>query len=52
MELTRVTIRNFRCHKESTVIEIGDLTAIVGRNDSGKSSILDLKQACSNPPQS
>lgn len=41
MKLKSVSIRNFRCYKEEVTIEIDNLTAIVGRNDAGKSSIMD-----------
>jgi len=39
MKLTRVLIRNFKAIEE-TVIELRDVTVIVGENGSGKSSIL------------
>lgn len=41
MKLARVRISNFRCFKDEVAIDFGDITAIVGRNDVGKSSILD-----------
>jgi putative ATP-dependent endonuclease of OLD family len=41
MRLLKVMLRNFRCYKEETWIDIGELTALIGRNDSGKSSIMD-----------
>ena len=34
-------IRNFRCYKEEIQISFEDLTVLVGKNDSGKSTILD-----------
>ena len=34
-------MRNFRCYKDETAIDFDDITALVGRNDSGKSSIMD-----------
>lgn len=45
MRLTRVTLENFRCHKDLTQFDIGSLTAIIGKNDAGKSSVLDALQA-------
>jgi len=41
MKLARVRLRNFRCYQTETAVDIGDITALVGKNDSGKSSILD-----------
>lgn len=41
MRLVRLTLRNFRCYEKDTSINFEGLTAIIGMNDSGKSSILD-----------
>jgi hypothetical protein len=41
MKLKRVRIRNFRCFQRETTVDFEDLTALVGRNDSGKSAVLD-----------
>lgn len=41
MKLVAITLKNFRCFKDEKKIEIGDLTTIIGRNDIGKSSILE-----------
>lgn len=41
MKLTSVSIRNFRCYQDEITVELNDLTAIIGRNDVGKSSIMD-----------
>lgn len=41
MKLRKVKIRNFRCYQEEFVIDINDLTVIVGKNDVGKSAIFD-----------
>jgi predicted ATPase len=41
MQLVRLKMRNFRCYREETSIEFDDLTAIIGRNDAGKSTILE-----------
>lgn len=41
MRLIRAKIKNFRCYQEEVVIEFDDLTVFVGRNDSGKSAVLD-----------
>ena len=48
MKLKAVILQNFRRYKNKTVVKIGQLTAIIGRNDSGKSTILD---ALRNPVQ-
>jgi len=41
MKLTRLRLKNFRCYKDETTVDINDLTVLVGRNDSGKSAIFD-----------
>ncbi len=41
MKLVRVKIRNFRCYKDKFSLDIGDITALVGKNDAGKSAIMD-----------
>ena len=41
MRLTRIRIRNFRCYKDEITIDFDDITAFVGKNDAGKSTIMD-----------
>ena len=41
MKLKTLKIRNFRCYRNETVIAVNDLTAFIGKNDAGKSSILE-----------
>lgn len=41
MKLVAIRIKNFRGYKNSGWIRIGDLTGFVGKNDSGKSTILE-----------
>lgn len=41
MKLTRLRIRNFRCYLEEISIDFKDITALIGKNDAGKSSIMD-----------
>ena len=41
MNLVRVRLRNFRCYKEETAFDIDDLTLVIGRNDVGKSTVLE-----------
>ncbi|HQQ02402.1 MAG TPA: ATP-binding protein [Bacteroidales bacterium] len=42
MKIKSIKIKNFRSYKEEVKIDIGDLTAFVGKNDIGKSSILEV----------
>ena len=41
MRLVEIKITNFRGYAAETCIDVGGLTMLVGRNDAGKSSILD-----------
>jgi len=41
MKLKKVILKNFRGYKEETKIDIDDLTAFIGKNDVGKSTILE-----------
>lgn len=41
MKLKAILLKNFRAYKGETVISVDDLTVLVGRNDIGKSSILE-----------
>lgn len=41
MRLEAISIINFRCYKEEVRVEFDDLTTFVGRNDIGKSTILE-----------
>lgn len=41
MKLHSVKLKNFRSYKEETEIKIDDLTVFVGKNDIGKSTILE-----------
>lgn len=41
MRLDAVSIANFRCYGEGVRVELDDLTTFVGRNDIGKSAILE-----------
>jgi len=41
MRLKAVILENFRCYEKQTIIPIDNLTAFIGRNDAGKSSVLD-----------
>lgn len=41
MKIKSLKIKNFRGYKEETIIEFDDFTAFVGKNDIGKSSVLE-----------
>lgn len=41
MKLKSVTIENFRAYKNPTTVEFTDMNGLIGRNDVGKTSILD-----------
>lgn len=41
MRLKSVAIKNFRCYRDEVVVEIDDLTTFIGKNDIGKSSVLE-----------
>lgn len=41
MKLETVKIKNFRGYQTETIIPISNLTAFIGENDAGKSSILE-----------
>ena len=41
MKLIGLTVENFRCYAAPTSVRFGDLTALVGRNDVGKSTLMD-----------
>lgn len=41
MKLARLRIRNFRCYKDEIAFDFDDMTAFIGKNDIGKSSVMD-----------
>lgn len=41
MKLIKLKLKNFRCYQAETIFLIDDLTAIIGKNDIGKSTILE-----------
>lgn len=41
MKLKSVSVKNFRCYQRETTIAFHDLTTFVGKNDIGKSSVLE-----------
>ena len=41
MKLERLKLRNFRCYEDEICIEFDAIAVLLGRNDAGKSSLLD-----------
>ena len=41
MKIKTIKLKNFRSYKDEVSIDFGDLTAFVGKNDTGKSTILE-----------
>jgi energy-coupling factor transporter ATP-binding protein EcfA2 len=41
MKLVGLTVENFRCYSTPISVRFGNLTALVGRNDVGKSTLMD-----------
>ncbi len=41
MKITQVVLKNFRAYRQETVITFEDLTVLIGKNDIGKSTILE-----------
>lgn len=48
MKLVKIKLKNFRCYQTETEFLIDDLTAIIGKNDIGKSAILEAIDAFFN----
>ncbi|MDP2503727.1 ATP-binding protein [Vibrio splendidus] len=48
MKLKQLKIKNFRCYREEITIGFDDLTALIARNDTGKSTILEALDAFFN----
>lgn len=46
MRLSHLSIRNYRCFEELADLPLETITAFIGPNDSGKSSILHLLRSC------
>lgn len=42
MRLVQLKITNFRCYRDESIVDLADLLVLVGRNDSGKSSLLEV----------
>jgi putative ATP-dependent endonuclease of OLD family len=48
MKLKSLTVSNFRCYRVPVSVAFDDMTIFVGRNDSGKSSLLDALEVFFN----
>jgi putative ATP-dependent endonuclease of the OLD family len=48
MKLKKVTVENFRCYRQPMTVTFDGMTALVGRNDAGKSSLLDMLESFFN----
>lgn len=48
MRLESVTIKNFRCYREEVTVRFDNLTTFVGKNDIGKSSVLEALEVFFN----
>jgi len=41
MRLEKLLVKNFRGYKDETILDIANLTALIGKNDAGKSTLLE-----------
>lgn len=41
MKLARLRLQNFRCFQDEITFDFDDITALIGRNDIGKSTVMD-----------
>lgn len=41
MRLVELRLRNYRCYKDEVSIRFDDLTALIGKNDAGKSTVME-----------
>lgn len=48
MKLRTLTVSNFRCYRNPFTISFDDLTTLIGRNDAGKSTLLEALDAFFN----
>lgn len=48
MKLEKITLRNFRCYKDQIEFVVDDLTCLIGKNDIGKSTMLEALDAFFN----
>lgn len=48
MKLEKLTIKNYRCYKDETIFRVDDLNCLIGKNDAGKSTIIEALDAFFN----
>ena len=48
MKLIKLILENYRCYREATSLDIDDITTIIGKNDVGKSTILEALEVFFN----
>lgn len=48
MKLLKAKIKNFRCYKEEITVSFENLTALIGKNDAGKSTVLEALEVFFN----
>jgi len=48
MKIAKLKIKNFRCYEDELEFQFDDLTCIIGRNDVGKSTIIEALNAFFN----
>ncbi|HDE4006869.1 TPA: AAA family ATPase, partial [Staphylococcus aureus] len=41
MILKSVKLKNFRCYKDEVIVPFQEITGLIGKNDAGKSTILE-----------
>lgn len=41
MILKSVKLKNFRCYKDEVIVPFKEITGLIGKNDAGKSTILE-----------
>jgi len=52
MKLIGLSIKNFRCYQEEIEVSLDNLITFVGKNDIGKSSVLEALEIFSTTTQS
>lgn len=48
MKLEKLTIKNYRCYRDETIFKVDDLNCLIGKNDAGKSTIIEALDAFFN----
>lgn len=48
MKLEKLTIKNYRCYNDETIFKVDDLNCLIGKNDAGKSTIMEALDAFFN----